>query len=105
MITIELLYFDGCPSWQNAWTDLGLALAETGVDATVRLRDIEALPESELTGFAGSPTIRIDGMDLEGYDVPPVVACRRYEGNDGRGWPSAGLLHDRLVAPTTGGTS
>lgn len=105
MITIELLYFGGCPSWQNAWTDLGLALAETGVDATVRLRDSEALPESELTGFAGSPTIRVDGVDLEGYDGPPVVACRRYEGNDGRGWPSAALLRGRLAAATTVGAS
>ncbi len=105
MITIELLYFGGCPSWQHAWTDLGLAIAETGIDAAVRLRDIEALPASELTGFAGSPTLRIDGIDLEGYDGPPVVACRRYEDNEGRGWPSAALLRERLSAATTDGAS
>lgn len=103
MIAIELLYFDGCPSWEHAWTDLGLALAKTGIDATVHLRDIESLPESELTGFAGSPTLRIDGLDLEGYDGPPVVACRRYQGNEGRGWPSEALLHERLSAATDGG--
>lgn len=105
MITIELLYFGGCPSWMQAWTDLGVALAETGVDATVRLRDIEALSEDELTGFAGSPTLRLDGTDLEGYDGPPLVACRRYESNEGRGWPSAALLHERLAAAATNGAS
>ena len=105
MIDIELLYFGGCPSWERAWTDLGLALAATGVDATVRLRDIEALSPSELSGFAGSPTLRIDGIDMEGYAGPPVVACRRYESNDGRGWPSAALLHDRLAAATKGAAS
>ena len=96
MITIELLYFDGCPSWKHAWDDLGLVIAETGVDANVRLRNIEALPSAELEGFAGSPSVRIDGLDLEAYDGPPVVACRRYEDNESRGWPSITLLRERL---------
>ncbi|MEX2535608.1 MAG: hypothetical protein WD273_08415 [Trueperaceae bacterium] len=98
MVTIELLYFDGCPSWQHAWTELGLALNETRTDATVRLRNIEALPESERRGFAGSPTLRIAGRDLEGYDGPAVMACRRYEGNAGRGWPPQPQLQQRLRA-------
>jgi hypothetical protein len=100
MTTIEILYFDGCPSWTHAWAGVGLALAETGIEATVRLRNIEALPPSELAGFAGSPTVRIDGLDVEAYDGPPVVACRRYEENEGRGWPSSALLHERLSAAT-----
>ncbi|MEX2501469.1 MAG: hypothetical protein WD336_03755 [Trueperaceae bacterium] len=96
MTTIELLYFDGCPSWEHAWDELGRALAHTGVDAAVHLRNVETLPDAERTGFAGSPTIRIDGVDLEGYDGPAVMACRRYQDNDGRGWPSAALLRERL---------
>lgn len=98
MITIELLYFDGCPSWEHAWTELGRALAAAGTDATVRLRDINHLPENERTGFAGSPTLLIDGRDLEGYDGPGVMACRRYVSNEGRGWPSQALLQERLGA-------
>lgn len=96
MITIELLYFDGCPSWEHAWTELGRAITETGIDATVRLRHLEGVPEHERTGFAGSPTLRIDGRDLEGYDGPAVLACRRYNENAGRGWPSLTLLQERL---------
>lgn len=98
MITIELLYFDGCPSWRHAWTELGGALAELDVDAAVRLRNIEGVPEPERTGFAGSPTLRIDGRDLEDYSGPGVMACRRYPDNAGRGWPSHDLLHERLRA-------
>lgn len=97
MTRIELLYFDGCPSWQNAWNDLGLLLAETGVDATVQLRDVAAMPEHELVGFAGSPTIRVDGVDLEDNAAPGVIACRRYEENGGLGWPSRSLLRRRLM--------
>lgn len=85
---IELLYFDDCPSWRHAWAVLGDALARTGSDAEVRLRHIDAVPESESVGFAGSPTLRFDGRDLEGYDGPAVMACRTYRGNEGRGWPA-----------------
>ncbi len=85
---VELLYFDDCPSRRHAWAVLGDALARTGRDAEVRLRHIDAVPEAESRGFAGSPTLRVDGRDLEGYDGPAVMACRRYQGNAGRGWPS-----------------
>ena len=86
---IELIYFDGCPSWERAWTELGRALVDSGLGADVRLRHIDTLDENEKRGFAGSPTLRIDGRDFEGYDGPPVMACRRYQSNEGRGWPSA----------------
>ena len=98
MLTIELLYFDGCPSWQHAWNDLGQALTAARTDATVHLRNIDDLPENQRQGFGGSPTLRINGRDLEDYDGPPVYACRRYLDNDGRGWPSQTLLQESLRA-------
>ena len=51
----------------------------------------------ELAGFAGSPTIRIDGIDLFGYGGPAVMACRRHEDDGGRGWPSLEALRARLT--------
>jgi hypothetical protein len=102
-MTVELLYFDGCPSWRHAWAVLGDALARTGSAAEVRLRHIDTVPDGESVGFAGSPTLRFDGRDLEGYDGPAVMACRTYRGNEGRGWPSleqvVGALtpSDRLI--------
>lgn len=96
MIGIELDYFEGCPSWQRAWTELGTALVDLDLDASVRLCNVDRLGEDERSGFAGSPTIRIEGRDLEGYAGPPVTACRRYLENDGKGWPSQALLRERL---------
>ena len=77
MREIEVLYFNGCPSWQNAWAVLGPVLAESGWEASVRLRDVTTMAPEELVGFAGSPTIRVDGVDLFGYVGPMVMACRR----------------------------
>jgi hypothetical protein len=96
MIRIELLYFDGCPSWQQAWNELGIALAESDIPATVRLQNIETLPEEQLQGFGGSPTLRINSRDLDGYDGPPLRACRRYTNNEGRGWPNQTRLQEAL---------
>ncbi|MEJ2287060.1 MAG: hypothetical protein P8Y02_00175 [Deinococcales bacterium] len=98
MPTIELLYFDDCPSWQHAWNDLGEALAASRIDATVRLRNIDDLPDDQRQGFGGSPTLRINGRDLAGYDGPPVRACRRYLDNEGRGWPDPRQLRHALEA-------
>ncbi len=97
MRTFELLYFDGCPSWAHAWAALGQALAESRIDATVRLRDVADLPPEDLTGFAGSPTIRVDGVDLFGYTGPAVMACRRYGDMRAQGWPSVEALRARLA--------
>lgn len=96
MIQVEVLYFDDCPSWQRAWSELGIAVAETGIDASIRLRNIHALHEEHLQGSGGSPTVRIDSLDLEGYEGPPLLACRRYASNEGRGWPSREQLQEAL---------
>jgi len=96
MVKVEVLYFDGCPSWRTAWGKLADVLTELGIDANVSLRNIDDLDPETRHGFAGSPTIRINGRDLEDYDGPPVMACRRYMDNSGRGWPSKTLLRQRL---------
>lgn len=96
MRTIELLYFDGCPSWTHAWAALGQALADEGIDAIVRLRDVGTMELGELVGFAGSPTIRVDGVDLFGYSGPAVMACRRYGDAPAQGSPSVEVLRARL---------
>lgn len=97
MRTLEVLYFAGCPSWQRAWEELGAVLAELDCEVPVRLRNVTRMAPDELHGFAGSPTIRVDGADLFGYSGPAVMACRRYEDADGRGWPSREALRTGLA--------
>jgi len=98
MTQVEVLFFDGCPGWQHAWVALGTILAESRWEASVRLRDVTTMAPDELAGFAGSPTIRVDGVDVFGYRGPAAMACRRYEDNGGQGWPSVEALRARLEA-------
>ena len=95
-LTIDLLYFDGCPSYRQAWDDILDVLVEEKVDAAVRLVAVEDPDRARELHFAGSPTIRINDRDLEDYEGDGVMACRRYQENDGKGWPSKELLPSRV---------
>jgi hypothetical protein len=97
---IEVLYWEGCPSHPEALELLRSVLAERGIDRAVELREVHTHEEAEELGFPGSPTIRIDGRDVdpEGASAPPALACRIYRLPDGRPSPipSRKQLEDAL---------
>lgn len=76
---VELLYFDGCPSWRVAYERLQLALRESGIQAEVEVVEVRTDEEAARRLFRGSPTVRIDGEDL--FSEPGAatgLACRVY---------------------------
>jgi hypothetical protein len=83
---IELLYWEGCPSHPEALELLERVIAERGLDATVELREVLTDAEAQELRFPGSPTIRIDGRDVDasGADSRPALTCRIYHLADGR---------------------
>ena len=69
---IELLYFDGCPSQEAFLPRLRELLAEAGLgEDELELRRVETVEEAEAERFLGSPTLRV-----EGHDVEPGAASR-----------------------------
>lgn len=85
-MTVELLYFDGCPSYEALLSRLRELLWETGVETPVELRRVETPEEAECERFLGSPTLRINGRDVEpGADVREDfgLKCRIYRGPAG----------------------
>ena len=75
---VELLYFDGCPTWTVADERLTEALAILGRhEVIVHRRKVETPEEAEELRFIGSPTIRIDGTDPFATGQEQVgIACR-----------------------------
>ena len=61
---IELLYFDGCPSWEKSLENLKAALAAEGLQAGIRLVRVEDDDQAAQMKFLGSPSFRVDGVDL-----------------------------------------
>ena len=60
---VELLWWDGCPSYPETLVDLTTVLREEGVDADVDLVEVENDEQARRERFPGSPTVRIDGVD------------------------------------------
>ena len=83
---IDVLYWAGCPSHPEALDLLEAVLAERGVEATVELREITSDAEARRARFPGSPTIRVDGRDVDaaGAGARPALTCRIYHLPDGR---------------------
>ena len=85
---IELLYWEGCPSYPEARELLQRVLDERGIEAPVEMREVKTQEEAEALRFPGSPTIRIDGRDVDpaGERLRPALNCRIYR-VDGRASP------------------
>jgi hypothetical protein len=83
---VELLYWDGCPSHPQALGDLRAAMGELGLDPeSVEVRHVDTDNAAAADAFVGSPTIRIDGVDIADPGEEPVgLTCRIYYLRDGR---------------------
>jgi hypothetical protein len=99
-LKVEVLYFDGCPTYESAVKVLERALSEEGLEVEVELVSVETDEEAERLRFPGSPTIRVDGEDL--FPVPgrPSYAfgCRTYVTPEGlRGSPNSQMFRGALA--------
>ena len=103
---VEVLYFDGCPTYETATKTLREVLAEERVEAEIQLVAINSDEEAQRLRFPGSPTVRVDGRDLfpapEPEDWP--LGCRVYATPEGlSGSPSAEMLREALKAKGAAG--
>ncbi len=91
---VQLLYFEGCPNIDRARSALRDAMVAEGVIATVEEVDLRAADApADLRGW-GSPTILIDGADVQGATRSAGSSCRLYKG----GAPSVDDIRARLTA-------
>jgi hypothetical protein len=88
---VELLYWEGCPSHDEAFADLREVLSELGrADEPVHKRCIDTDEQALKEQFVGSPTIRVDGVDVFPPGEGEIVglSCRVYRLRDGRYSPT-----------------
>ena len=97
---IELFYFGGCPSYIAAANNVREALRLEGIAGDVELVPVENDADAQTMRLIGSPTVRIDGRDLEGAEADDRgygLGCRIYQDEQSiAGWPSIALIRRAL---------
>src|SRR5437660_5136201 len=93
---IEILYFDGCPNRGSTVERVKEALRQEGMTADIVEVNVRDDAAAQSYGFLGSPSVRINGLDIEA-SAPPSnpfgMMCRTYVEEGKRvGLPSRELI-------------
>jgi len=75
-------------------------LTEDAFETTIQMVAVGSMADAELLAFPGSPTIRIDGQDVDPETATGIsLAVRRYPGEDvaGPAGSSTGVPSKRLI--------
>jgi hypothetical protein len=103
---IELLYFAGCPAYQEAEALIEEVVRSLGTPAEVESCEVKEADEAARMRFLGSPTIRVDGMDIDPVARSSTdygLKCRLYRnGNRFVGVPPRELLEHAIKEARNG---
>jgi hypothetical protein len=100
-LKILFLYSEDCPSYTEALVRLRKVLGEEGVRAEISIKLVETDEQAAELHFLGSPTIVIDGRDIDPQPTPRyALMCRAYRLEDGRisPLPSARMMRSAVRA-------
>ncbi len=101
---VELIWFSGCTNHPAARAMLEQVIADVAPGTPIR--DIDATENSvaQRLHFPGSPTIRVDGRDIDPSYVDPgdyTPRCRLYRTTEGlRGLPERTWIEHALRTTT-----
>jgi hypothetical protein len=99
---IEFLFWQDCPSYPAALRRLQEVMAAIGDSSPIQAIEVLTDQDAERLAFPGSPTIRVDGVDVDPYGAAQMGAaltCRIYRLEDGRisPLPSADMIRRALT--------
>jgi len=98
---IEVLYFEGCPNYTPTMEMLREVLASLGRQEQIQEVELHSHSEAEAMGFVGSPSIRVNGSDIEPWARTAKnfgLSCRTYlNGQTYGGVPSRELLRHAIM--------
>jgi hypothetical protein len=104
LMKIEVLYIDGCPHFPATVEAVKGTLREFGLISPITEISVADRETAVSIGFLGSPTVRINGLDIEPSARQRTtfgMMCRTYEGS---GVPSEDLIRSALKAAAISST-
>lgn len=81
---VELLYFNGCPGYEELLPRVRQLIGDR---PDIKLRAVESPEEAERLHFLGSPTLRVNGRDVDpdaGERTDYGMKCRLYRTPEGQ---------------------
>jgi hypothetical protein len=85
---VELLYWDADPTYMTTRQRLVEVLTEDAFETPIQMIAVNTPEDAELLGFPGSPTIRIDGVDIHPLGVNEIgLRLRSYPSDDDQDGP------------------
>ena len=98
---VEILYFDGCPNHEPAIALVERVGIELGIQPDLRLVNVPDNKAAQQLRFLGSPTIRIDGVDVDPHTEERndyALSCRVFRTRSGfSGQPDEQWVRDALT--------
>jgi len=83
-MTIEILYVPSCPNYQPTFERLQAVLASEAVKTGIQGIAVTTEVEAKALSFRGSPTVRVNGEDVEPPQTSvPSLSCRLYANRSG----------------------
>jgi hypothetical protein len=64
-MTIDILYFEGCPNQAPTLKVVRDVLRHLGADAVVREIEVKSAEDASRLRFFGSPTVQVEGEDID----------------------------------------
>ena len=98
---VEIFSFEGCPNGGPVRAAVERLVAELELEAEVRTVDVPDPKAAERLRFLGSPTVRVNGRDVEpgsGERSDYTLACRLFRTERGvSGQPEEAWIKDALA--------
>jgi arsenate reductase len=95
-VRVEVLVFDGCPHADAAIRVAQDVAGRLGPGISVERVDVDTPERAKKLGFLGSPSLRVNGVDLEGRAASAGrLCCRTYE--EGAGLPPEWLIEAAVL--------
>ena len=99
---VSFLYYEDCPSHDFTLERLREVMDEEGIPGEVEVVKVQTEEQARELRFIGSPTIRVDGQDIDPpSDARYALTCRAYRFEDGRisPLPSKDMIRRALRSP------
>ena len=95
---IEVLVFEGCPNAERALELVRRVAGALVPGAVIDRVEVDSPGKALAVEFLGSPSIRVNGVDVEGKRAAAgAIGCRLYEGGGGVGVPPEWMVEAAIL--------